>query len=232
MKIMTKKKAKNIPHSEITIWDERALNNLLQNKKNLNILEIGSWLGGGSTQILARYASELTCVDNWKGNDTYHHNLAIKNFSPLQVFQNNTKELNCSLITVIANSSQAAKLLKDNYFDFIFIDADHRYEGIKKDLELYLPKLAEGGTISGHDCEARLPNTQLLFTETDLALDAVASPIQKFIHVHPGVITAVNEKFGKELFLFSDESNAFKTDDGRVCYSTVWAYTPNPIDVI
>jgi predicted O-methyltransferase YrrM len=232
MKIRALRKTKEIPHSEITFWDEKALSLLLQNKKSLKILEIGSWLGGGSTQILAKYASELTCVDNWKGNDTYHHNLALKSFSPLQVFQKNTSQLDCSLITIIANSTEAAEILKDNYFDFIFIDADHRYEGIKKDLDVFLPKLAKGGTISGHDCEARLSNNQLGFTERDMTLNAVPSPIKKFIHLHPGVVTAVNEKFGNNLFLFSDDSNGFKIDDGRVCYSSIWAHTPSSIDAI
>ena len=30
---------------------------------------------------------------------------------------------------------------EDNSIDFIYIDADHTYESVKQDLELYLPKL-------------------------------------------------------------------------------------------
>lgn len=36
-------------------------------------------------------------------------------------------------------------------FDFLFIDADHTYEGAKTDFELYSPLVAEGGIIALHD---------------------------------------------------------------------------------
>jgi predicted O-methyltransferase YrrM len=35
--------------------------------------------------------------------------------------------------------------------DFIFIDADHRYEAIKKDWQDWFPKVREGGIIALHD---------------------------------------------------------------------------------
>ncbi|QZH76407.1 MAG: class I SAM-dependent methyltransferase [Erythrobacter sp.] len=40
-------------------------------------------------------------------------------------------------------------------FDLIMIDADHRYEGVKRDFELYAPLVAPGGIIVMHDV---LPN--------------------------------------------------------------------------
>lgn len=35
--------------------------------------------------------------------------------------------------------------------DFVFIDGDHSYEGVKIDLEKYVPKLKLGGLLIGHD---------------------------------------------------------------------------------
>ena len=52
--------------------------------------------------------------------------------------------------------------------DFIYIDAEHTYESVKKDLELYLPKLKVGGIIGGHD----------------------------YHHVWPGVCKAIDETLG------------------------------------
>ena len=39
----------------------------------------------------------------------------------------------------------------DDYFDIIYIDADHRYNAVKKDLEITYKKVKIGGIISGHD---------------------------------------------------------------------------------
>ena len=48
-------------------------------------------------------------------------------------------------------SNDAAKQFKDNELDFIYIDANHSYDGCKKDIELWYPKMRPGGVFSGHD---------------------------------------------------------------------------------
>jgi predicted O-methyltransferase YrrM len=42
-------------------------------------------------------------------------------------------------------------ILKDNRVDFLFIDADHSYEGVKKDFEMYSPWVRKGEIIAFHD---------------------------------------------------------------------------------
>ena len=41
--------------------------------------------------------------------------------------------------------------MRDNKVDFLFIDADHSYEGVKKDFEIYSPLVRKGGIIAFHD---------------------------------------------------------------------------------
>ena len=44
-------------------------------------------------------------------------------------------------------------------FDFIYIDADHSFEAVKRDLELAWPLIRPGGALAGHDytiCEERV----------------------------------------------------------------------------
>jgi len=43
--------------------------------------------------------------------------------------------------------------IPDNSLDWIYIDADHSYEGCLRDLELSLPKLKPNGLLMGHDYE-------------------------------------------------------------------------------
>ena len=48
-------------------------------------------------------------------------------------------------------SEDVAKIISDGYFDIVFIDGDHRYEAVLKDIKLWTPKVRKGGWISGHD---------------------------------------------------------------------------------
>lgn len=51
----------------------------------------------------------------------------------------------------VCTTEQAAKLVPDGSLDFVFIDADHSYEGVKQDIESWSPKVKKGGWITGHD---------------------------------------------------------------------------------
>ena len=48
-------------------------------------------------------------------------------------------------------SHEAFDQFKDNSIDFIYIDGNHSYDAVKKDLELWYPKLKIGGVINGDD---------------------------------------------------------------------------------
>ena len=48
---------------------------------------------------------------------------------------------------------QVVKTLLDGSIDFLFIDGDHTYEGVKLDYEMYGPLVREGGIIAVPDIE-------------------------------------------------------------------------------
>lgn len=48
-------------------------------------------------------------------------------------------------------SWDAAANYKDQSLDFVFIDAGHTYNDVKKDIDAWLPKIKIGGIIAGHD---------------------------------------------------------------------------------
>jgi predicted O-methyltransferase YrrM len=46
---------------------------------------------------------------------------------------------------------EVKKILNGKELDFLFIDGDHSYEGVKKDFEMYSPLVRMGGIIAFHD---------------------------------------------------------------------------------
>jgi predicted O-methyltransferase YrrM len=53
-------------------------------------------------------------------------------------------------VVMVGDSEEVARLLGGG-FDFIFLDGDHFYEGVKKDVEGYYPLVRQGGLLMGHD---------------------------------------------------------------------------------
>jgi len=51
------------------------------------------------------------------------------------------------------------KILGNKLIDFLFIDGDHTYEGVKKDFEMYSPLVRKGGVIAFHDIVEHPPET-------------------------------------------------------------------------
>ena len=48
-------------------------------------------------------------------------------------------------------TTEAVKHVEDNSLDFVFIDADHSYKCVSRDIQDWRPKVKKGGYITGHD---------------------------------------------------------------------------------
>lgn len=123
-------------------------------RKGAAIVEIGSWKGK-STAYLALGSSvgnrnKVYAVDHHQGSK--EHRKKFGKISTYNDFKRNMKKMNLEhyIIPVVAKSSDAA-----DYFNkkagLIFIDGDHSYSSVKKDFELWLPNLTNGGVIAFHD---------------------------------------------------------------------------------
>lgn len=93
-------------------------------------------------------------------------------------FNRNMEPLKGNFRTLFGGDSfDRAKDFEDGSIDFCFIDANHTYEFVSKDIAAYLPKMKKGGVIAGHDYNSQ----------------------------HPGVIQAVDEAFGAKVKYVKEE---------------------------
>lgn len=116
------------------------------------IVEIGAGKGGTSWAWSKLGASKLIVIDlpngPWGGTDT----------QPMFKYISENTSTNIDLIYGNSQSSECLTALKDRLgdsrVDFLFIDGDHSYEGVKTDFLTYSPFVRSGGIIAFHDiCE-------------------------------------------------------------------------------
>lgn len=120
-----------------------SLKNLI-GKENLVGAEIGVKVGKNAKNILDNLSiKKLYLIDPFQ-NKTWKEASKKKLFN----YSDKIKWLNFY-------SFDAVKYIKDNELDFIYIDGDHRYEGVKNDIKNYYSKVKIGGLIAGHDYDKR-----------------------------------------------------------------------------
>ena len=114
-------------------------------------VEIGSYSGEG-TVVLAKYFKDVLAVDPWLNG--YDINDVASQQCPMKfvfgAFQERTTPLG-NVTYSRGKSLDALEFVKDGELDFIYIDGDHRYEGVLADLNGWRPKLRDGGIMAGHD---------------------------------------------------------------------------------
>lgn len=76
-------------------------------------------------------------------------------------------------------SWEGLDLLPDDSLDYIYIDADHTYEGVKKDIDVAYQKIRNGGIIQFNDYTTYSPCEQMEY--------GVLAAVNEFIESHPHV---------------------------------------------
>lgn len=68
-----------------------------------------------------------------------------------------TEEFGARAVRLRRASPGAAEEFENGSMDFVFIDADHSYEGCSNDISAWLPKVKPGGWLCGHDYDNAHP---------------------------------------------------------------------------
>lgn len=162
-------------------------------RQGFTMAEIGVWGGEsviGYVDMLKRNNGFLYLVDWFMGNPTAAGPHALRTSKA-----NDAKGRLLKVVKGVRHqllegeSKDMIPLIPDGMLDLAYIDADHRYSGVKSDIELLIPKIKRGGILCGHDFEAGALNLLDEFTPEELEQDMARG-------FHAGVAKALYDIFG------------------------------------
>lgn len=121
-----------------------------------HFVEVGSWKGKSAAYMAVEIVNsgkniKFDCVDTWEGSIEHTGMQEIVDGTLYETFISNISPVKEVINPIRMESIKAAALYEDASLDFVFIDADHTYEGVKQDIIAWLPKLKNGGILAGHD---------------------------------------------------------------------------------
>ena len=114
--------------------------------------EVGTHRGEFAAKLLNGSAlSELHLVDLWAAVDFYDADRAgdVAATRAAVAPYGRRAELREGLASL-----DAARAFPDGSLDFVYLDAEHTYSGVRGDLEAWWPKLRRGGLFAGNDYHA------------------------------------------------------------------------------
>ena len=155
-------------------------------------VELGCLLGK-STNFMASRLKELNkkfefhVVDTFEGTAGEHDHM--DEFYD-KFYQNCKEYIEEGYITKVhkGRTDEVYKLFKDNYFDAIMIDADHKYESVIDDILNWLPKIKKSGVVFGDDWLLESVNKgareglNQYYNKTPVNLSVVQGFVQTWIH--------------------------------------------------
>ncbi len=144
-----------------------ALQQLVRRFDGPTVVEVGSWLGRSALAMLGGGARQVHCIDTWRGTDDPADE--TNGHSPTAIFaafcHNVGDELARRIWTYRGESAFWARIWKEPV-DLVFIDADHRYDAVKSDIEAWTRHLKPGGILCGHDYSPAWPSVRRAVEET------------------------------------------------------------------
>ena len=121
-----------------------------------HFVEVGSFLGKSAVFMAVEIINsgkriKFDCVDHWRGSEEHYDNEKIDVENLYEKFLENIEPVKNVINPIRADSIDASKLYQPNSLDFIFIDASHDEQSVKKDLAYWMPRIKEDGMIAGDD---------------------------------------------------------------------------------
>ena len=127
-------------------------------KRNLVGIEIGVHDGWHALDLMENLPiAKLYLIDPYREYKEYDESVGNPRKTQkalnerMEVAKRITKKYGKRVEFICKFSDDAAEHFKDNSIDFVYIDGNHQYEFVKKDIEAYYHKVKKGGVIGGDD---------------------------------------------------------------------------------
>jgi predicted O-methyltransferase YrrM len=142
--------AENRVTTHLTFQEKQRLMSLARKCSGTSVyVEIGSYIGASACFIAAgmnKYSgSKLHCIDTWR-----NEGMAEGKRDTFAEFKKNTAKYKDLIIPHRGESQDLAGRFNARV-DFLFIDGDHSYEGVRADVDSWFPKLKPGALVLFHD---------------------------------------------------------------------------------
>lgn len=147
-----------LPDGYFGTSDIQSYHNLINKVPDGGIIaELGCWKGKSLcsvAELIKKKNIKVVAVDTFKGSvNEEEHQLIVQREDIKSIFTDNMRLVGLNPQICEMTTHEASQLFEDNYFDLVFVDADHSYEACRKDLQDWWPKVKRGGVLSGHDCQ-------------------------------------------------------------------------------
>ena len=121
-----------------------------------HFVEVGVWKGRSAAFMAVEINNskkniKFDCIDTWEGSVEHQEYDIIVDKKLYDLFLENIEPVKNIITPIKMSSLDAVNLYDDESLDFVFIDASHEYEDVKKDIIAWLPKVKVGGVLAGHD---------------------------------------------------------------------------------
>lgn len=126
-------------------------------KKYKTLVEVGVWKGHSISYLANQNkGAQIYAVDLFDKTYRYkkkHLKEQVPYLYEIYNFNLNRFKVRNYIKDIQGYSWECSNQFKDSSIDFVYIDADHRYESVKKDLNAWFKKIKPRGIFSGHDYE-------------------------------------------------------------------------------
>lgn len=146
---------------QVSTWDAYWLFHLGKQVPDAgHILEIGSGRGGSISCFVAGAGKKniaFTAIDPFCEYDEERGGITHRKVKEgnIEFFRKNIEKRGIEVRLIQRFSNEAVSELEDESFDIVFIDGNHSYEYVKRDILDYLPKVKRDGVFLGHDYNPR-----------------------------------------------------------------------------